>query len=308
MAEKIVVNKLRMLSSDHSIGFAEIGRAVASKAHRHTLVLRRLCAGLLLLTMMQAGPAIAQHEISDIAISGKIQLVSDYRLRGLSRSDGKPTIQGGVDIDHINGFYAGGWASSIRGRQISGDAQIDLYAGWSDEITSGLVLNAGLQHHIFAGKGKDRAKGHVGPGNYFEPYATLSGQLGPVGATLGVAYAWQQKALSKRYLMGEEFIGEGDIPAQNAFAKRDNLYLHGDLDAAIPGTPVTLTGHLGYTRGALASRALAGRGRNGFDWALGARISARGRYDFGVSYMGTSGRNLDDYTDDAVVTSLSMRF
>ena len=53
--------------------------------------------------------------------------------------------------------------------------------------------------------------------DYFEPYASIATTIGPVGATAGVAYAWEQDALGGN----------------------DNLYLYTDFSLAVPGTPVT---------------------------------------------------------------------
>ena len=227
-----------------------------------------------------ATPALAQEAESEFTVSGNVAITSDYRFRGVSLSGGDMAIQGGIDLGHSSGFYVGTWASSIEDSTTYGEMELDLYAGWSGDITSGLTLDVGLLYYAYPSK-------DFGASDYFEPYVSLSTQLGPVSATVGAAYAWKQKSLGRD----------------------DNLYLYTDLEAGIPDTPITLTGHLGYTKGALAPRLLAGGTKDsGFDWSLGASITALGGLTFGVSYIGTSGPNVKDFTDDAVVATLSYSF
>jgi uncharacterized protein (TIGR02001 family) len=45
--------------------------------------------------------------------SANITLASQYVSRGFQQTWGKPAIQGGLDYNHPNGFYAGTWASTV---------------------------------------------------------------------------------------------------------------------------------------------------------------------------------------------------
>ena len=45
--------------------------------------------------------------------SGSIALVSDYRFRGISLTDGQPALQAGVAYDHPTGLFAGLFASNV---------------------------------------------------------------------------------------------------------------------------------------------------------------------------------------------------
>ncbi|MEZ5749135.1 MAG: TorF family putative porin [Caenibius sp.] len=192
---------------------------------------RSLLAASILASAAVATPAFAQDETeSDITVSGNVALVTDYRFRGVSLSGGDAAIQGGIDIGHSSGFYVGTWASSIRGGNY-GDMELDVYGGWSGDVTSGLTVDVGLLYYAYPGSTKG-----FGPYDYFEPYMSLSTTLGPVTATAGVAYAWDQKSL------GDE----------------DNLYIYTDLEVGSPNTPITISGHVGYTDGVLAPDYLNG--------------------------------------------------
>lgn len=203
---------------------------------------------------------------SGLEISGNVALVSDYRFRGVSFSDGDIALQGGIDIGHSSGFYVGTWASSISGGTAFGELELDIYGGWSGDVADGVTIDVGLLYYIYPtgdAPGIDT--------DYFEPYASISTQLGPVGATFGVAYAWDQNSL-------------GD---------QDNLYLYSDFELAIPETPVTLTAHLGYTDGVFATD-ISG---NSFDWGLGASYAITDNLSIGVNYVDTEGPSIEDFTD-----------
>lgn len=231
----------------------------------------------------QDADAPAEEAPAAVTVTGSVALVSDYRFRGVSLSGGDPAVQGGITLTHDSGLYAGTWASSIDdgGTDIYGDIELDLFAGWSGSVAEGVGVDVGLLYYAYP----SNASGV--DAEYFEPYATLSGTLGPVQAKLGVNYAWKQDSLGGN----------------------DNLYLHTEWSAGIPQTPVTLNAHLGYTDGALAPPLLAGAADDtGFDWSLGATATVLGSVTLGVSYSGTQGPSVDGLTDDAVVASISVSF
>lgn len=240
---------------------------------------RSLLAASILASAAVATPAFAQDEAeSDITVSGNVALVSDYRFRGFSLSDGDPAIQGGIDIAHSSGFYVGTWGSSIDDLGSGlGEMELDIYGGWSGEVTSGLTVDVGLLYYAYPAKSNG-----YGAADYFEPYLSLSTDLGPVNATVGVNYAWDQNSL-------------GD---------QDNLYIHGELEAGIPNTPITLSAHLGYTDGFFT---ITSDG-DAFDYSVGASVTVLGGLSLGVTYTGVEGPSINDFSDDAVVGTLSYSF
>ncbi len=203
---------------------------------------------------------------SGFEISGNVALVSDYRFRGVSFSDGDPALQGGIDLAHSSGLYVGTWASSISGGTPFGEMELDVYAGWSGDLADGLTFDVGLLYYIYP-TGEFPAVDT----DYFEPYASIGTTLGPVGATLGVAYAWEQDSLGGN----------------------DNFYIYTDFEAGIPETPLTLTAHLGYTDGVFATTASG----DSFDWGLGASYAITDSLSLGVSYVDTEGPGVEDFTD-----------
>ncbi|WP_286687323.1 TorF family putative porin, partial [Acinetobacter sp. GWC1_38_13] len=64
--------------------------------------------------------------------SANLTLASQYVSHGFQQTWGKPAIQGGLDYNHDNGFYAGTWASTVSDHFIR-DASVewDVYTGYS---------------------------------------------------------------------------------------------------------------------------------------------------------------------------------
>ena len=228
-------------------------------------------------------PAFSQEVAgSGITVSANVDITSDYRFRGISLSGGDIAVQGGVDVTHNSGFYIGAWGSSLEGKANPyGGTELDLYGGWTGEIASGVTLNAGLTYFIYPNGVKSLDL------DYFEPYASISGTLGPVQAKVGMAYAWKQDALG------------GD----------DNIYVYGGLSSGIPTTPITINAQIGYTDGALAPPLLAGStDRSGFDFSIGADYVLTKNLTAGVKYTGVDGPSIDSFTDDAFIFTLSASF
>jgi uncharacterized protein (TIGR02001 family) len=254
-----------------------------------------LAATILAGSVLTAAPALAQDEAEEAApainISGNVALSSQYRFRGVSLSGGDIALSGGIDVVHESGFYVGTWGSSITGGSVYGELELDVYAGWTGQVAEGVTFDVGLLGYLYP-TGDDPL--NVDPDtDYWEPYASIATTVGPVGATVGAAYAWEQDSLGGN----------------------DNLYLYTDFTLAIPGTPVTATAHLGYTDGVLAPDFLAETAAgnpvlsayddSGLDWSIGLTASVYDGLSVGVSYIGVEGRSINDFTDDAVVATLS---
>lgn len=246
--------------------------------------IRGILAATLAAGTLFAVPAYADETDppSDFTITGNVAGVTDYRWRGLSYSGGDFAIQGGINVNHSSGFYAGVWGSSLEqdGADIYGSAELDAFAGWTGEVTKGLTADVGVTWYTYP-------NGSVGKANFFEPYASLSTTLGPVGAKVGVNYAWKQDSLG------------GD----------DNVYLYGELSGGIPNTPISLSAHLGYSDGALSPKRLTLTSMGGgFDYSVGASWAITKNLSLGATYVGVDGHSFDGYSNDTVVGQLKLSF
>ena len=219
---------------------------------------------------------------SGFEISANVALVSEYNFRGVDLSGGDPAIQGGLDLAHSSGFYVGTWASTMDDDTVGyGDFEIDVYGGFGGDLTEGVSYDVGGILYIYPDAG-------AGDFDYWELYSSVGFDLGPASTKVGIAYAPSQNSLD---------FGGG---------KDDNLYVYTDLSFGIPTTPVTLTGHLGYTDGVLTYTADS----KAFDWSIGLEATF-GPATVGVAYVDAEGEHLPgDYkfTDSAIIASISASF
>jgi hypothetical protein len=239
------------------------------------------------LAVVAAVPAHAQDAAegaaetpAPLSVSGSATLTSDYRFRGVSQTDGDMAVQGGVTVSHESGVYAGAWGSNLAGWGTFGGAnmELDLYAGVKLPVGAG-TLDTGLVWYMYPG-GADET-------DFAELYAKLSGSVGPLSLTAGVAYAPQQEALGRVFLTGA--AAAAGLP-DNPSDKEDNLYFFGDAAYAISDTPLTLKAHIGYSDGN------PGLGPNGtsvaptgtyFDWSLGADVTPIEGLTVSLAYVDT---------------------
>lgn len=241
-----------------------------------------IAATILGAAIFSASPALAQDSEtdppSDIEISGNAALTTEYRFRGVDLSGGDIAVQGGIDISHSSGFYIGTWGSSLDEDTVGyGHTELDIYGGWSGDL-GGVTADIGVITYIYP---------NAGPGDfdYIEVYGSLAKTLGPAEAKIGVAYA----------------------PDQDSLGDTDNLYIYGDLSAGLPGTPVTLNGHLGYTDGFLTFT----NDSKAWDWSVSADYAITGNLTASVAYVGAEGdipAGNYDFVDDTIVGTLSISF
>ncbi|MDB5661727.1 MAG: hypothetical protein JWM38_2612 [Sphingomonas bacterium] len=222
---------------------------------------------------LAATPALAQEAPKGpITVSGSVALVSDYRFRGVSQTDEEMAIQGGFTVNHESGLYVGTWASNLAGWGTFGGAnmELDIFGGFKVPVGGG-ALDVGLTWYMYPGGFSET--------DFAEPYAKLSGTVGPLNLLAGVAYAPKQEALGNWSNLPNSRLGD----------KEDNLYLWGDATAGVPNTPITLKSHIGYSDGN------PGLGPNGtsvaptgtyWDWMLGMDVAV-GPLTLGVAYTDT---------------------
>lgn len=219
-----------------------------------------------------------------VKITGGVTLVSQYRFRGIGLSDEKVALQGTINLNHDSGFYAGVWGSSIDGfGELGGsNLELDLYGGYKTEILTGVTLDAGLLYYAYPGS-------NGGDFEFFEPYANVSGQVGPATLKVGGAFA----------------------PSQDGIGGNSNIYLFSDAGLPVKGTPITLNGHLGWSKGDTTLTP----GGDYLDWSLGASAGWR-NLTFGIAYVDTNIGRIDavaagatkDIVDRAIVLSLGASF
>ncbi len=218
-----------------------------------------------------SAPAFAQDEEEaaegPISVSGGVAVLSDYRFRGVTLSDGDFAVQPTITISHESGFYVGAWGSNVA-ENSGDDIEVDLYAGFSggDAIT----YDIGATYYVYPG---------VSSLNYVEFTGKLGTTVGP--ATVGAQLSY--------------------VPSQDNTGNTDNIYVATNAAFAIPDSPITLTGSIGFEDGAF--------GDDKVDWSLGA-TAAVSVFTLGVAYVDTNRRStfaFDD-SDAGVVFSIAYSF
>ncbi|CAD7337634.1 hypothetical protein FIM10_12255 [Sphingomonadales bacterium 56] len=230
-------------------------------------------------------PALAQDEPTpELTVTGNAAVVSDYRFRGISQTDKRFALQGGITVTHESGFYVSTWGSSIDDYVAAGsDQELDLIAGYSRTFGAATV-DVGVLYYYYPGSGGANT-------DFVEPYASIKGTFGPATAKLSAAYAPKSRALS----------------VDGGLTREDNLYVAGDLAASVPNTPLGVSAHLGHSFGP----SYLTIGDEYTDWSIGATYTWS-HLTFGVSYVDTdkslyspSGRNV---SKAGVVGSITASF
>jgi len=252
-----------------------------------------LATTVLASALAAAAPAFAE-DTPAVTVTGSVALTTEYRLRGISQTDGDPAIQGGITLNTAPGFYVGTWASNLAGAGSFGgnNMELDLIAGYTKAVGP-VTLDGGLIYYVYPG-----ANGGGVNYDYFELYGSASGKVGPLNAKLGAYWAPSQKNIAY------------------SSSKGHNIWVYTDWGLPISGTPVTLKAHAGYSSGNSGYT----KDLDIVDYAIGADVTWS-KLTLNVSYVGTdvstanSGRwpatatqTGHDITKGKVVATLSAAF
>jgi uncharacterized protein (TIGR02001 family) len=242
--------------------------------HMNSKVLGSLIAAVSALAL----PSVraAEEAKSPHTLTGNIGVVSDYRFRGVSQTQKKPALQGGVDYAHTSGFYLGAWASNISDDlYVDGDIEVDLYGGYTGSLGGDLGYNVGGIYYVYPGSDGDPKY------DTFEIYG-------------GLTYKWLNGKLS--YSLTDFFgIDDGN----------GSYYLEGNANYPLMDK-VTLTGHLGWQKidDVQGDDTIA-------DWSFGATYDLNG-FLLGLTYVDTDEklRDLDNknISKSTVVLSVKKNF
>ena len=120
-------------------------------------------------------PAPAAAPEPDWVFTGNVGLFSQYVFRGISQTNEKPALQGGFDLGHKSGFYAGLWGSNISwlsdaNTNVSASLEVDLYGGYKWAFAPDWTLDLGALYYWYPGS---YPAGFVKP-NTTELYAALT--------------------------------------------------------------------------------------------------------------------------------------
>jgi len=189
----------------------------------------------------------------EFTVTGSAAFVTDYKFRGISQTDSRPTGQASITITDKSGFYVSAWGS---GNSFNDGSEIDIYGGYSHTFKNGITLDGGVYGYLYPNYSAD---------NSYELYVDASKAFGPVGVKVGLNYA----------------------PAQPYFTSYENELAHYNMYeyAELTFTPatmpaLTLHGHIGHTGGGFDI------GKSYEDFAVGVGYKWK-NLTFDVSGVGT---------------------
>ena len=90
---------------------------------------------------------------------GNLGLVSNYLFRGLTQTNAKPALQGGLEYDAVSGVYAGFWGSSISwlsdystsAAKVSSNVELDFYLGYRGKLSDTFGYDVGAYTYYYPG-------------------------------------------------------------------------------------------------------------------------------------------------------------
>lgn len=252
-----------------------------------TGVARRVAAALACCTVLLAATPTSAREptgaVKPLTVSGNATFVSDYRFRGVSLSNKNPAVQAGINLNHQSGVFGSIWGSSIDNFN-GATTEIDLTGGWSGSLGD-FTPTVGMIAFLYPGGTRT---------NYFEIYASLGATLGPASLTMGLNFSPEQENVL-----------------------RSDRYVYGAASVAIPGTPLTANGSLGFERGGLVADE-TGQKSTKADWLFGIHAT----FDpvtIAIAYVGSNlprsypvqplqGRRANSGAGDGIVLTLTASF
>ena len=216
------------------------------------------------LTAIHAEEA-APAEDSGFSFSANVGLFSDYIWRGQSQTQRQPALQGGFDVEHSSGFYAGVWASNVEWTTDSGamsdnSLEIDGYAGYAFDV-GGVGLDVGVLQYWYPG---DQVAGQPDT-DATEVYAGISYDFGLFSAGYTGYYTISDEAW--------------------AVANADGTMYHDfSVEAAIGDTPITVSAHYGIFD--------FDTGTDWNDWKVNVDYALNDVYSVGAFYTDTDEQDI----------------
>jgi uncharacterized protein (TIGR02001 family) len=216
----------------------------------------------------KAAELITEKDVNG-KMSANVGVVTEYFFRGITQSDKKPALQGGLDFAHNSGVYIGTWGSSVdfdAGTEET--VEVDIYGGWSGEISSSKInLDVGAIYYWYPGSNAPGTSQY----EFWEVYAGLSKDFGVASASAKISYS------------PDYFAESGDA-----------TYVELGIDIPV-GKYFTVNLHGGYQW--IDENSTFGAD-DYFDYLVGVSFSLIG-LNFQVAYVGT---DLDDTKSSSSLT------
>ncbi len=188
----------------------------------------KLLNSLILTALAVPSLAMAADAAPTPAVTANVGWVSNYLVRGISQTVGKPAMQGGFDYAHASGFYAGVFGSNVAWIAGPGAAtgtaslETDTYLGIRNSFATDYSYDVGLIRY-----------------NYFGSYTPAAGfTKADTNEMYGsIGYKWLSAKLS--YALGSFLT----VPSATG-----TTYLEVNANYPVGDTGYTLGAHYGHQK------------------------------------------------------------
>jgi uncharacterized protein (TIGR02001 family) len=190
----------------------------------------------------EAAPAEAAapaEPASSWTATSNIGFVSDYYTRGISQSWHTPAVQGGFDIAHSSGFFAGVWGSNVSPNTFpDASVELDAYAGYNGSISAveGLGYSVGVIGYFYPG-GSWKKYNYLGTPDQ----TPEGGRWDTYEANVGISYKWLSAKAS--VTLGDWFGAERKTGWDGGTS--GSTYIELNAAYPLPVWGLTLIGHVG---------------------------------------------------------------
>ena len=230
-------------------------------------------------------PAPAAAPKSPWTATANINLVSDYRFRGITQTWGRPAVQGGADIAHDSGFFAGTWASNVSGNEYPGGSlEWDFYGGWNFKLSDDLTIPLGMIYYYYPGSNFNKS---ACPSSAFGGVVSPCGpDASPNNFELNAGITWKWLSFKASVALTDYFGADSSL----GFTGDTKYTQYYDLGVNFPiSEQLTLNGHLGYTNFTKDYNGPNGTVNPSYwDWKLGATYVFEGGWTVGAYYVQAS--------------------
>lgn len=196
---------------------------------------------LMALTALTAHSGAWAEDAPATTATTNVNLVSDYRFRGIDQTWGKPAIQGGADLILANGIYLDTWASNVSGNSYPGGSlELDYYGGYNGKLNDDWGYTAGGYGYVYPGANYSHSA--CPSASFSSPCALPTQHFNTFELNAGVSWKWISYKLS---------VSAGDYFGANTSTGYDkgtkgSMYHDISVNYALTDD-ISLIGHLGHT-------------------------------------------------------------
>lgn len=189
--------------------------------------MQRAIAVTALLTCLTPIAQAEEEAVNPNPFTGSFSVTTDYIFRGISQSQNRPAVQGGVAYKHSSGLYVGTWASTIAwvkdtGVKDNNHVEIDIYGGFKGELDE-LTYDLGIIRYAYPG-------------------STNSGMPTPDSTEVYVGLGWKFLGLKYSHAVSKNLYG---WESANGDHSRNSNYI--ELNATHDlGEGWNVSGHVGH--------------------------------------------------------------